>query len=66
MTTPNNNKKGLDVVKSVAWLIEAGFRGFAGYAMLTHLHNYVVVAAGIYSLATATIIVVMHFVKAHK
>lgn len=68
MTQPNNTKtKGAyDVIKSVAWLIEAAFRGFVGYALLANLHNYIVDAAAIYSLATAGVIVIAHFVKAHK
>jgi len=60
----NTNK---EVVKSVMWLIEATFRGFAGYMLLAHFrHNYVAVAAGLYALITAGIIVITHFVKAHK
>ena len=65
-TTPtkNNNK---EVIKSVMWLIEATFRGFVGYMLLVHFrHNYVAVAAGLYALVTGAMIVVVHFVKAHK
>ena len=65
-TTPtkNNNK---EVIKSVMWLIEATFRGFVGYMLLVHFrHNYVAVAASIYALVTGAMIVVVHFVKAHK
>ena len=65
-TTPtkNNNK---EVIKSVMWLIEATFRGFVGYMLLVHFrHNYVAVAAGLYALITGAMIVVAHFVKAHR
>lgn len=59
------NKK--EVVKSVMWLIEATFRGFVGYMLLTHfIHNYVSDAAAVYAIATALMIVIVHFVKAHK
>jgi hypothetical protein len=49
------------------WLIEATFRGFVGYMLLAHFrHNYVAVAAALYALLTAAMIVIVHFVKAHK
>lgn len=70
MTTTNNKTNTnttKEVVKSVMWLIEATFRGFVGYMLLAHFrHNYVAVAASVYALATAAMIVVAHFVKAHK
>jgi hypothetical protein len=73
MTTKKENKteepksSKADSVKAVAWLIEAAFRGFVGYMLLAHFrHNYVAVAASVYSLATAALIVGTHFVKAHK
>lgn len=71
MTKNNKNETAsstkADVVKSVAWLVEAAFRAFAGYILLTHFrHQYVSVAAGVYALATSGLIVVTHFVKAHK
>lgn len=68
MTTNNNQTKNtkLYVVKSVAWLIEAAFRGFVGWVLLAHFHSYVMVAAAIYSIATGALIVGTHFVKAHK
>lgn len=56
----------LEVIKSLAWLIEATFRGFVGWVLLSHFNNYVMVAAAIYSLITAGLIVITHFVKAHK
>lgn len=64
--TKTESTKG-DYVKSIAWLIEATFRGFVGYMLLVHFrHNYVAVAAGVYALVTAGLIVITHFVKAHK
>ena len=66
-TTPTKTKSNKEVVKSVMWLIEATFRAYAGYMLLAHFrHNYVAVAASVYALATAAMIVVAHFVKAHK
>lgn len=62
--TKTNKKK--DIVKSLAWLVEAGFRGFVGWVLLAHFHNYVMTAAAIYSLVTAGLIVMVHFVNAHK
>lgn len=55
-----------DMLKSGAWLLEAAFRGFVGWVLLTNFHNYATTAAAVYALATATAIVVTHFVKAHK
>ena len=66
MTQSNKTNTSKDVIKSVAWLIEATFRGFVGYELLNHFHSYVIVAAAVYSLATSVLIVVVHFVKAHK
>jgi hypothetical protein len=63
--TPTNNKSK-DVIKSLAWLIEAAFRGFVGWVLLDHFHNYIMVAVAIYSLLTAGLIVIVHFVNAHK
>lgn len=65
-TTPKTQNTKLDVIKSLAWLIEATFRGFVGWYLLDHSHQYVVIAAAIYSLLGAAIIVGTHFVKAHK
>lgn len=69
MTTKNtktetSTKK--DIIKSVMWLIEATFRGFVGWALLSHSHTYVAIAAGVYALATGLLIVMVHFVNAHK
>lgn len=66
-TKEQKNNTPKEVIKSVAWLIEAAFRGFVAYILIVdHRHNYFAMAAGIYALATATMIVVAHFVKAHK
>jgi hypothetical protein len=66
-TTPTKTNSTKEVIKSVMWLVEATFRGFAGYMLLNNFrHNYVAVAAGLYALITAAMIVVAHFVKAHK
>lgn len=66
MATPNKSNK-TSYLKSIAYLIEATFRGFVGYELLTNVHhNYAIVVAGVYALVTAGMIVVSHFVKAHK
>ena len=60
----NNNK---EIVKSVMWLIEAAFLGYVGYMLLAHYrHNYIAVAAGLFALFQTAMIVIVHFVKAHK
>lgn len=67
MTQPSKTNTNKEVIKSVMWLIEATFRGFVGYMLLVHFrHNYVAVAAGLYALFTGAMIVIVHFVKAHK
>lgn len=53
-------------IKSLAWLVEAGFRGFVGWVLLTNFDQLVTTVAAIYALGTATLIVATHFVKAHK
>jgi len=66
-TTPTKTNTSKEVIKSVMWLIEATFRGFVSYMLLVHFrHNYVAVAAGLYALITSAMIVIAHFVKAHK
>lgn len=63
-----------ETIKSLAWLVEATIRGFSGWLMLAYAgritasstFTYVIAAAAIYLLGTAAIIVVAHFVKAHK
>lgn len=56
----------LEIVKSLAWLIEAAGRGFVGYLLLTTHSNYVILAVAIYFVLTALMIVTVHFVNAHK
>lgn len=55
----------IDMFKSIAWLLEAAFRGFTGWVLLTSFHNYATTVAAIYALGTAGVIVVTHFVKAN-
>lgn len=70
--TPKGGNK--DIIKSLAWLFEATVRGFSGWLMLAHVSKitsastftYVIAAAAVYLLGTGAIIVVSHFVKAHK
>lgn len=68
MTTTNNNtNNNKEIVKSVMWLIEAAFLGYVGYMLLAHYrHNYIAVAAGLFALFQTAMIVIVHFVKAHK
>lgn len=64
----DKNKKSnkSNAVISIAWLVEATFRGFVGWILLNNFDHLVTTAAGIYALGTAGVIVVMHFVRAHK
>lgn len=69
--TPKTKKqsKSFDwqgAIKSVAWLVEAAFRGFVGWILLSNFDNTLTVAVAIYALGTAGVIVVMHFVRAHR
>lgn len=59
-----NNKE--NVAKSAAWLIEASFRAYVGYVLLTNFDQLVAIVAGVYALFTAIIIVVSHFMRAYK
>lgn len=63
-STKSNDK--LEVLESLAWLVEAAFRGFVGWVLLHNFNNYATTAAGIYALGTAGVIVVLHFVRAHR
>lgn len=67
-STPNTNKVSRsNYLKSVGYLVEAAFRAFVGYMLLRDgTRNYFILAAGLYALATAAAIVIVHFVKAHK
>lgn len=62
---PKKSNK-LEVLKSVAWLLEAAFRGFVGWVFLTHFNGYITTVAALYALGTAGVIVVLHFVRAHQ
>lgn len=63
--TTNKTNKG-DIIKSVAWLVEAAFRAFVGWVLLSNFDHLVTTAAAFYALGTAGVIVVTHFVNAHK
>lgn len=63
--TPIKSNKG-GALKSVAWLVLAAQQGFVGYVLLSNFSNYFVIAAGIASLLIAGVIVVAHFIGAHK
>lgn len=63
--TSNKSGKG-GMLKSAGWLVLATQQGFVGYVLLTNFSNYFVVAAAIASLLIAGVIVVAHFVGAHK
>lgn len=63
--TSNKSSKG-GALKSVAWLAFAVQQGFIGYVLLTNFSNYFVVAAAVASLLIAGVIVVAHFIGAHK
>jgi hypothetical protein len=70
MATDNKNtskktSKG-GALKSIAWLAFAAQQGFVGYVLLANFGNYFVVAAAIASLLIAGVIVVAHFINAHK
>lgn len=62
--TKKSNK--VDVAKSVAWLVEASFRAFVGWILLTNFDRYITTAAALYALGTAAVIVVAHFIKANR
>lgn len=66
-TKTAEKKSGLAyAIKSIAWLVEASFRGFAGWVLLTNFDHLATTIAAFYALGTAALIVVTHFVKAHK
>lgn len=62
--TKKSNKR--NAALSAAWLVEAAFRVFAGWVLLSNFDNVATTAAAFYALGTAGIIVVTHFVQAHK
>lgn len=62
------NQKGTktkELVKSAAWLIEASFRIFVGWLILSNFHEYITTAVALFALATGGLIIVSHFFKAH-
>lgn len=61
-----NKSKKADVVKSVAWLVEATFRGFVGWILLSNFDHLLTTAVAFYALGTGAVIVVSHFVRAHR
>jgi hypothetical protein len=63
-TSTKNGKK--DTVLSIAWLVEAAFRGFVGWVLLSNFDHLATTAAAFYALGTAGVIVVSHFVRAHR
>lgn len=67
-TKNDQTKKGkaLCTIKSIAWLGEASFRFFVAWVLLTNFDNLATTAAAFYALGTAAIIVLAHFVGAHK
>lgn len=65
-TSKINKSTKSDAFKSLVWLIEAAFRGFTGWALLTNFDNIATTTVGVYALATAVIIIAVHFIKAHK
>lgn len=63
--TPQKSSKG-GMLKSIAWLVFAAQQGFVGYVLLANFSNYFVIAGASVSLGIAGVIVVAHFVSAHK
>lgn len=63
--TPNKTSKK-DTLLSIAWLVEAAFRGFVGWVLLSNFDHLATTAAAFYALGTAGVIVVSHFVRAHR
>lgn len=61
-----NKSNKLDFVKSLAWLLEAAFRFFVGWILLSKFDHYITTVAALYALGTGAVIVITHFVKAHK
>jgi hypothetical protein len=65
---PKKNKRNfkIEAIKSIAWLLESGFRGFVGWILLSNFDRLPTTIAAFYALGTAAIIVITHFIKAHK
>lgn len=62
----NTKHNKLDVLKSIAWLVEAAFRFFVGWVLLSKFHQPVMVAAALYALGSGALIVIAHFIKANR
>lgn len=66
MAHDKNKKANKYALLSAAWLIEAAFRAFVGWVLLSNFDNLATTAAAFYALGTAGLIVATHFVRAHK
>lgn len=67
ITKPKASKTNkYNAVKSICWLIEAGFRGFVGWVLLANFDKLATTIAAIYALGTAGLIVITHFVRANR
>ena len=66
MTNDKTKINKANTIKSIAWLVEAGFRGFVGWILLSNFDHLVTTAVAIYALGTAGVIVVSHFVRANR
>lgn len=62
--TKKSNKR--NALISIAWLVEASFRAFVGWVLLSNFDHIVTTAAALYALGTAAVIVVTHFFKANN
>lgn len=56
----------VSTLKSIAWLVEAGFRGFVGWVLLSNFDRLATTVCAVYALGTAGLIVVSHFVRANR
>jgi hypothetical protein len=66
--TKDKNKKSnkKNAGKSVVWLVFAAQQAFSGYVLLSNFDSYAVIACALVSLGIAGVIVVAHFINAHK
>lgn len=62
------NKKGnaKKMLSSIVWLTFAVQQAFIGIVLLNNFDNYFVIVGALISLGIAGVIVVSHFVRAHK
>lgn len=58
--------KKLNMLKSIIWLSFAVQQAFEAYVLLRNFDNYFVAAAALISLGIAGVVVVSHFISAHK